>query len=278
MDQATEQEQIVEKMWRTYMTEGRVPTFADPVWFKSRRLHPLIMHLPSDPRCKICQYPFKGFGGAIARVFDVKPSKLNPQMCNFCERAAERFQGGTEIELSMLFADVRGSSTLAEKISPTQFGELMNRFYKATTRVLFSHNAMIEKLIGDEVAGFFVPGFSGEDHASHAVEAARCILDVTGHNDPNGPWLPVGVGVHTGITFVGAVTTTEGAADITILGDNANITARLASLAGPGEIIVSEAASSKARLNTTGLEERHLMLKGKAAAVDVHVIKANAQL
>lgn len=272
MNQPIEQDKLVEEMWRTYMTEGRVPDFAEPVWFEAKWLRPVIKRLPSDPRCKVCQMPFEGLGGRFSRLLDVKPSKLNPQMCNLCELAAERFQGGTEIELSMLFADVRGSSVLAEKTSPAQFGELINRFYKATTRVLFSHNAMIEKLIGDEVAGFFVPGFSGEDHALDAINAARHILEVTGHNDPDGPWIPVGIGVHTGITFVGAVTSAEGVADITILGDSANTAARLASLAGTGEIIVSEAASKKAHLDTADLEKRHLTLKGKENPVDVCVI------
>lgn len=176
----------------------------------------------------------------------------------------------------MLFADVRGSSTLAEQIPPAEFGKLINRFYETTTRVLFDLNGMVEKLIGDEVAGFFVPGFSGEDHALNAIQAARQILDVTGHNDPGGPWIPVGIGVHTGITYVGAVARADGIIDITILGDNANTTARLASLAGMGEIFVSRAASSKAGLDTSGLEERHLTLKGKETPIDVSVINAQA--
>ena len=159
-------------------------------------------------------------------------------MCNVCERFAKRFRGGTELEITMLFADVRGSTSLAEGVRPAEFSRQINRFYKATTDVLFDTNAFVEKLIGDEVGGFYVPGFSGPNHARIAVEAARKILEATGHTDPSGPWIPVGVGVHTGVAFVGTVEAAEGVSDITILGDAVNTTSRLTSQADPGEVII----------------------------------------
>jgi adenylate cyclase len=274
MNEESEREKLAELLWRTYMTTGKVIHEADPVWFESKSLRTIVRRLPSDPRCKVCQYPFEGIGGKLSRMLlDVRRSKLNPQLCNICERTAQRFQGGAEIELSMLFADVRGSTSLAEGTSPLEFSKLINRFYEVTTRALFSHNAMVEKLIGDEVTGFFVPGFSGEHHASDAVKAAERILKVTGHRDKAGPWIPVGVGVHTGAAFVGAVTTSDGVSEITILGDSVNTAARLASEAGPGEIVVSESALANAKLAVDNLEARHLKLKGRAEPVDVRVIE-----
>lgn len=262
-----------EEVWRTYLTTGHPPAFAGTPWYESAYLRPIIKMLPTDPRCKFCYYPFEGLGGALSRsLLGLGPSKLNPQLCNVCEQYAERYPGGTEMVISILFADVRGSTSLAEKMSPTEFSRVIDRFYKATTGALFRKNALVEKLIGDEVTGFFTPGFAGENHAEAAIQAGREILRVTGHSDPGGPWVSVGVGVHTGMTFVGAVSAEGGPMDITVLGDTPNTAARLTAQAGIGEMLVSEAAARSAGLETEGLESRLLALKGREEQVKAWVV------
>jgi len=72
-------------------------------------------------------------------------------------------QGGTEIEITMLFADVRGSTTLAEGMTPAEFRNLINRFYKASSTELIRSEAMIDRLVGDELVGYFVPGIAGSN-------------------------------------------------------------------------------------------------------------------
>jgi adenylate cyclase len=274
MSEQQENHPLAEKMWRTYMTTGEVPDFAEPVWFEAKVLRPLARLLPKEPRCRVCLYPFEGIGGALVRsTFGLTPSKLNPQLCNVCDRAANKYRGGAEIELTMLFADVRGSTGLADGMNPTEYGQLIDRFYRETTKVLFRKNGMVEKLIGDEVTGFFVPGFSGEDHSRVAVEAGEEILLATGHRNPDGPWVPVGVGVHTGIAFVGAVSSAGGSADITVLGDTANAAAHIASQAGTGELILSEATRTAAGIVSTGMESRNLVLKSRKEPMDVWVKK-----
>jgi adenylate cyclase len=198
---------------------------------------------------------------------------LNPQICNECEQFAARYQGGAEIELSLLFADVRGSTGLAEKMSPSAFSDLINRFYRASTGVLFRSNALVEKLIGDGVTAFFVPGIAGSDHAEVAITAAQSILRATGHENPDGPWIPVGVGVHTGVAFVGAVASEDGVVDITALGDAVNTAARLASEAQRGEIVVSEETISAASSRHNDVASRQLQLKGRAQPVKVKVLE-----
>lgn len=81
-----------------------------------------------------------------------------------------RRQGGAEVEISMVFADVRGSTTLAEGMTPAEFRNLINRFYKASSAELIRSEAIIDRLVGDEVVGYFIPGFAGQEHASKAVE------------------------------------------------------------------------------------------------------------
>ncbi len=273
-NQNPDNDKKTEEVWRTYMTTGKIPDYIGQPWFETKIVKPLFGHLPADPRCAICHYPFEGLGGKLTKVlFGVEPSPLNPYLCNACERFAKNFEGGAEVEMSLLFADVRGSTSLAESMSPSEYSKLINRFYRAATKVLFNARAMVEKLIGDAVNGFFVPGFAGSGHARAAMEAGLEILKATGHADPTGPWIQVGVGVHTGVAFVGAVQTEGGAVTISVLGDDVNAAARLGSLAGPGEMISSQAAVQAATWVNQGMQPRHLELKGRSEPVEAWVIR-----
>ena len=191
---------------------------------------------------------------------------------------AQKYPGGAEVELSMIFADARGSTSLAERMSAAEYSRLMNRFYVAATEVLIRTDAFIDKFVGDEVVALYLPLFTGPNHARVAVQAAQELLRVTGHGDQQGPWLPVGVGVHTGIAFVGTVKGVEDTvSDVTALGDNVNIAARLVAQAGPGEALISETAYAAAGLDLGALEERQLELKGKSEPVHVRVLRAEAR-
>ncbi len=255
----------IEKFWRSYLTTGEFE--------KERRQRHLFRLLPGSPRCKNCYAPFQGTGSIIVKTFYGKvPSNLNPQLCNICEQFAQQFQGGAEIELSLLFADVRGSTTLAETMNPTQYSQLINRFYKAATKVMVNSDALIDKIIGDQVAGMYVPGFAGQEHARRAIDAAQNILHLTGHQDKDGPWIELGVGVHTGTAFVGSLGSEQGTTDITVLGDTANIAARLSTEAGVGEVLISDPAFSAAEIQLGDLEKRTLNLKGRSEPMVVWVL------
>jgi adenylate cyclase len=210
------------------------------------------------------------------RVMGREQSPYNPRYCLTCEDLGG--PGGAEIILSMLFADVRGSTTLAENMSPLAFSQLINRFYTEATDVLVRTDALVDRLIGDEVVGLYIPGMAGSEHPRRAIEAAQNLLEVTGHRNSDGPWVPVGVGVHTGLAFVGVVGAGEDSpTDFTALGDSVNITARLASKAQPGEILVSEAAYAASGLNLGHSEHQELELKGKSEPIRVHVLRISAE-
>lgn len=176
----------------------------------------------------------------------------------------------------MLFVDVRGSSSLAEQMTAGDFSQLMNRFYQAATDVLVRTDAFVDNLVGDEVIGLYFPLFTGPNHARPAVLAARQLLMATGHAEKQGPWVRIGIGVHTGIAFVGTVSGVEGSIDnITALGDNVNVAARLASMAAPGEALISEA--TYAAVGDLGeLEQRQLELRGRSTSVLVRVLRVSA--
>jgi adenylate cyclase len=257
----------VDEMWFTLLTEGNA---------LYRRVRPFYSRLPSNPRCVNCHRPFAGIGGALLRVLQgVHRSDKNPRFCAACHSFTSQFPGGAEVELSMLFVDVRGSTTIAESMDALEFSRLMNRFYEAAINVLVRADAFVDKLVGDEVTALFIPGYAGEEHARKAIDAGSDLLRVTGHGTSDGPWVPVGVGVHTGKAWVGSIVGASGkGADFTALGDNVNVAARLASNAGAGEVLISEAAVAASGMILEELEQRQLELKGKSGLTGVRVMRS----
>src|SRR6202008_470123 len=102
-------------------------------------------------------------------------------------------------------------------------------------RVLVEHDGIIDKFVGDEAIGIFIPATAAEHHASSAIGAARALLAATGHGTADGPWLPVGAGVATGVAYIGSIGEPP-MTSLSALGDIVNVTARLASAAATGEI------------------------------------------
>jgi adenylate cyclase len=257
-----------EALWRSILVDDQSPL---------KRYRRIFSLMPAASRCKVCNSPFSGLSGAVTRLFWRRsPSNMNPRLCNTCENFVRDYPGGAEIELSLLFADVRGSSALAQSMSPMQFSQIMNRFYTVTTHIMAKSDALIEKFVGDEVCGIYTPSFAGTNHARVAIEAAQEILKATGHGEPGGSWLPVGVGVHTGVAFVGSVGA-AGVVQISVLGETANIAARLASQAGAGEIYVSDQAYEASGLDFGALECCQVELKGHSNTLGVHILNSTAE-
>jgi adenylate cyclase len=232
----------------------------------------VLLHLPTDPRCKLCAAPFKGPFAPALRLVGKGPWPRNPRYCGWCLKDLIRHRGGAEIECSLLFADVRDSTTMAETMPPTAFQAVMQRFFHSATEVLIQHDAIIDKFVGDEVIGLFIPFLTGERHAQRAVAAGRDLLAATGQNTPS-PLLPIGAAVNTGVAYVGTVGDGD-LVDFTAMGDPVNVTARLASAAGAGELLVTASAVSAAGLADDGLEHRSLALKGKTERTEVLVLHA----
>ena len=205
----------------------------------------------------------------LARVlFRKQRSALNPRYCNLCEIASREFPGGAEVEMSILFIDIRGSTALSEKMSPTEFSQLISRFYSAATKEIIEEDGLVEKLAGDEVAAFWGAGFAGPDYVKRTIRVAQNLLRVMERQK-----IPVGIGVHAGIAYFGAMGTAEGLTDISAKGDEVNTAARLASKAAQGEIVVSEQALQKAGMEGNPFESRSLELKGIREPVQVRVMR-----
>src|SRR3990170_5389612 len=156
-----------EEFWRDYLTRGDA---------MERRVRNVFKHLPHEPRCNLCAAPFAGVAAPIMRMMGKSPSDKNPMMCNSCFRFMTTHHGGAEINMSFLFADIRGSTTLAEGMPVREYRSLMDRFYATASEVVFDHDGSVDKFVGDEVVAMFFPLLSGERHAGRAVEAARALL------------------------------------------------------------------------------------------------------
>jgi adenylate cyclase len=251
-----------EEFWRDFLNGGHS---------REHAFRKVLKLIPHEPRCRLCAAPFEGLGAPVMRMFGKRPSDKNPNWCNTCFKFMEQNHGGAEIECTLLFADVRGSTALAESMPAGEFRKLMERYYDTAAQAVFDNDGVVDKFVGDELVAMFFPLLSGDDHAKFGLAAARALLEATGHADPAGPWVPVGAGLHTGSVWVGAVG--EGVhVTITALGDGVNIAARLGSEAGAGEILLTTAAARAAEVDAD-LEPRSLELKGKQEVVDVVTLR-----
>jgi adenylate cyclase len=244
--------------WRKVLVTGHRPLVVSRhVW----------RHVPSAPRCKVCANPFAGVGGRIARLAGYSRSRKNPNLCARCCDSLPL--GGAEVDIAVLFADLRGSTALGESTSASSYAALLNRFYAVATDALLRHDALIDKLIGDEAMALFIPGVAGPDYRRKAVEAAIEVLQGVGYGSAAGPWLTVGVGVNAGQAFVGNV----GAAvvDFTALGDPVNVAALLQETAGAGEIVVAADVHQDIDALLPGASRRTLQVRGHETPVPVLV-------
>lgn len=250
-----------EDLWRKLLIEGHEPL---------RLLQRIFRYLPSPPRCKLCHNPFGGIGGKLVGLIGFSPSRKNP---NFCVRCCENLpHGGLQVDIAVLFADVRGSTALGEHLEPETYAALLNPFYRTATEVLVQHDAIIDKLIGDEVMALFIPGICGPAYRRRAVQAALALLTALGYGDAAEPSLPIGIAVESGIAFVGNVGG-EGVTDFTALGDVVNTAARLQSSAASGEILMSEPVYASVAEEFPDLERRTLVLRGKEAPLSVRALR-----
>jgi adenylate cyclase len=242
--------------WQTILTEGhRGMVLARHFW----------RHVPSAPRCKVCSSPFGGVGGRIVRQIGWAPSRKNP---NVCARCCDQMPvGGAEVDVAVLFADVRGSTGLGERAGASEYAQLLNRFYAASTEVILRHDGLIDKLIGDEAMALFIAGVAGPDYRRKALAAATELLQAVGYGSPEGAWMPVGVGLNAGSAYVGNVG--SAVVDFTALGDAVNVAARLQGSAKAGQVVVADDLLDDLAEQLPGAQRQTLEARGRGEPVSV---------
>jgi len=241
--------------WAAYFAMASDPT--------GRTVSRVLRSLPSSPRCGICGAPFSGFGGRLVRPLGYRPSRKSPNLCATCVESAP--PGGMTTEAGVLFADIRGFTRLSEQRDPEEVSALLRRFYTSAEHVLFPE-AIIDKLIGDEVMALYLPMYGGfEEAAPVMLRHARELLGAVGFGGEEPPFAEVGIGLDYGEAFVGNVG--QGSVnDFTAIGDVVNTAARLQGQAKGGEIIASARLVERLKGAPPG-ERLELDLKGKAEPV-----------
>ena len=222
----------------------------------------VLRTLPSSPRCGICGAPFAGFGSHLIGPLGYRPSRKNPHLCATCVELAP--PGGMTMEVGVMFADLRGFTRISEQSDPEQVSVLLRRFYACAEDALFPE-AVIDKLIGDEVMALYLPIYGQIDEpATMMLEHARNLLAKVGYGGSEGPFVEVGIGIDYGEAFVGNVGK-RSLFDFTAIGDVVNVASRLQGEARGGEILASERLAQ--RLAEPPGERLEVQLKGKERPV-----------
>lgn len=167
-----------------------------------------------------------------------------------------------------MFVDVRGFTSVSERMSPLELASMMSGFYEASTSPVIDLDGTVDKFVGDQIMAFFGAPFRSEDHAQRAVEAAVAIVANVAELSSE---LKVGGGVATGRAFVGNVGGSD-VNDFTALGDVVNVAARLQAAAG-GEILLENETYQLVKSEYQSARERLLQLKGKSGSTSAWVLE-----
>lgn len=184
------------------------------------------------------------------------------------------------LEIGVLFADLRGFTADSESRSPAEVSSKLRRFYGHAEKVLFPE-AIIDKLIGDEVMALYVPPlmFAAASHdpdevstrvAPVMMEHARELLERVGYDTPAGPQFEMGIGLDFGEAFIGNIGDTA-VHDFTAVGDVVNTASRLQGQAAAGEVVLS-ARLGRMLPEPVG-EPEQILLKGKHEPFDARRVR-----
>jgi class 3 adenylate cyclase/cytochrome b subunit of formate dehydrogenase len=203
-------------------------------------------------------------------------SFLPPEVAELVEASPSALSLREELEATILFSDIRGFSTLAERLPPREVAEVVGRHLTAMVEVVTSHGGVLDKFAGDAVMAVFGAPRPTQDHAQRALGCAvamqRRQATLNGDAERGGlPVFQIGIGVNTGTVIAGTLGG-PGRLDYTVLGDAVNVAQRLQSEAVGGEILASAITVGQAgtdRAEPVGLKH----LKGRQELVDVYRIR-----
>jgi adenylate cyclase len=185
--------------------------------------------------------------------------------------------GGVNQQVTVLFADVRGFTSLSEHAPPEQVVQMLNRYFSAMTEIIFAHGGTLDKYIGDGLMALFGAPAATPDDATNAVACAAAMqrqvqpineaLRAEGLSE-----IKVGIGLHTGVATVGYIGS-ERRTEYTAIGDTVNLAARLEQNAAGGQVLISEAAARAARPAYKLRERQPLTVKNRAQPVQVYEVE-----
>jgi adenylate cyclase len=189
--------------------------------------------------------------------------------------------GGQRREMTVLFSDIRGFTTVSERGQPEEIVAILNEYFSRMVEIVFAHKGTLDKFVGDMVMALFGAPLDDPDHAQHAVDAAvEMIRELKRLNEKwaaeGRPSLDIGIGISTGPMIAGNIGS-EAIMSYTVIGDSVNLGARLESLNKEygTRIIISEAtrAALPDRYQFRPLGD--VVVKGKTRPVAIFEVKEN---
>ena len=222
--------------------------------------------------------PLRGVLSVPFRAFGIRPSRMNPNTCTICELMFTTVMRARKVttDATVLFADLRGYTTLSQSLSPDAVSRLLDTFYDECAGAIWEYDGLLNKTIGDAVMAVFNFPIRTEDHARHAVRTAREIqrrwhlaretlaesLGLTGCD------LGVGVGIHCGELSFGEFGRSH--RDLTAIGNVVNTASRAQSAAGADQILLTREVYQRAQPELAGSQATSYELKGFKAPVELY--------
>ena len=184
---------------------------------------------------------FEGPFGGLRKMLGVTRSPKNPNICNLC---GYHWEAGRLAEVSVLFADCRGFTTLMEERGPEAVRSMVDLFFRRSREIVIGYDGIVDHFLGDAVMAFFNVPIHHDDHVAKAVRAAVDIQRATPETNKalgQDGLLKVGIGIATGLVATGTVGSSS-CNDYTAVGNSVNLASRLQGAATPGEILVDGGA------------------------------------
>ncbi|HEX6119244.1 MAG TPA: adenylate/guanylate cyclase domain-containing protein [Dongiaceae bacterium] len=231
-------------------------------------------------RSKICKgcwqqmhvpVPLRGVASVPFRLFGIRPSRMNPNTCTVCELMFSKVMRARKITIdaTVLFADLRGYTSLSQSQSADAVSGLLDAFYDECANAIWEHDGLLNKTIGDAVMAVFNFPIRQDDHTRQAVRAARAIQDRWKARGEKGE-LGIGVGIHCGELSFGEFGRSH--RDLTAIGTVVNAASRAQSVAAAGEILLTQAVFDRVspELTLAGNDPREHHLKGFEAPIKLY--------
>lgn len=173
---------------------------------------------------------------------------LSPEVAEMAMANPDIRLGGVNQKVTVMFADIRGFTTLSETLDPTRVVEILNEYFTRVTDVIFDHGGMIDKYIGDAVMAVFGAPISKGNDAARAVETAvqmqRLMAEINRDAQARKwPELRIGIGINTGLVTAGNIGSPR-RLDYTVVGDTVNIASRIMASADGGKVLISESTAA----------------------------------
>jgi adenylate cyclase len=222
--------------------------------------------------------PLRGVISAPFRAFGVRPSRMNPNTCTICELMFTKVMRARKITIdaTIMFADLRGYTSLSQSQSPDAVSGLLDAFYDECASAIWEHEGLLNKTIGDAVMAVFNFPLKREQHARNAVLAARDIqknwrevrATLAQAHGLTASELGIGIGIHTGDLSFGEFGRSH--RDLTAIGTVVNTASRAQSVAEADQILVTKAVFDRAQPDLKDSPSKPFLLKGFNTPIELY--------